>query len=200
MPKLTSVIFEQGDARYVATIEQNSALFGPGTASDAPVGLFVRTTRQLIGRVQLRVLNPLRGEQSGMSEPVPLEIVDEVTPPELTSVGEATDAELAPLKEMYAIQKRAGKEFPEYDPDSRYLMIKVRGVDYNPNFVRITLEQGGEKFELSSEDFSTYSSDGLIVKLPEDLKEGNVKFTIENSAGDRYSKPVTKSFVLKSRR
>ena len=199
MPKLTSVIFEQGDARYVAAIEQNSALLGPITAPDAPVGLFVRTTRQLIGRVQLRVLNPLRGEQSGMSEPVALEIVDEVIPPELTSVGEATDADLAPLKEMYEIQKRAGKEFPDYDPDSRYLMIKVQGVDYNPNFVRITLEQGGEEFELSPEDFSSYSSAGLIVRLPEDLKEGSVKFTIENSGGDRYSKPVTKSFVLKSR-
>jgi len=199
MPKLTSVIFEQGDARYVATIEQNSALLGPITVPDAPVGLFVRTTRQLIGRVQLRVLNPLRGEQSGMSEPVALEIVDEVIPPELTSVGEATDADLAPLKEMYEIQKRAGKEFPDYDPDSRYLMIKVQGVDYNPNFVRITLEQSGEEFELSPEDFSSYSSAGLIVRLPDDLKEGNVKFTIENSGGDRYSKPVTKSFVLKSR-
>jgi len=122
-----------------------------------------------------------------------------VIPPELTSVGEATDAELSPLKEMYEIQKRAGKEFPEYDPDSRYLMIKVQGVDYNPNFIRITLEQSGEEFELSPEDFSAYSSAGLIVRLPEDLKEGSVKFTIENSGGDRYSKPVTKSFVLKSR-
>jgi len=199
MPKMTSVIIQQGDTRYVATIEKNSALFGPSTAPDAPVGLFVRTTRQLIGRVQLRVLNPLRGEQSGMSEPVPLEIVDEVLPPELTGVSEATDAELSPLKEMYEIQKRAGRKFPEYDPGSRYLMIKVRGIDYNPTFVRITLEQAGEEFELSPEDFSSFSSDGLIVRLPEDLKEGNVKFTIENSGGDRYSKPVTTSFVLKSR-
>jgi hypothetical protein len=197
-PKLTSVIIEQGDARYVATIEQNSAMFGPSTAPDAPVGLFVRTTRQLIGRVQLRVMNPLRGENGGVSEPVPLEIVDEVMAPELTGVSEATDADLSRLKEMYEIQKRAGRQFPEYDPDSRYLMIKVRGIDYNPNFVRITLEQAGEEFELSFADFSSFSSEGLIVRLPEDLKAGEVKFTIENSGGDRYSKPATKTFVLKS--
>ena len=198
-PKMTQVIVEQGDTRYVATIERNSALFGPGKEPDAPVGLFVRTTRQLTGRVQIRVLNPLRGEASGLSEPVPLEIVDEVIPPELTSVAEATDTDLSRLREMYEIQKQAGREFPEYDPASRYLMIKVRGIDYNPNFVHITLEQAGQKHTLTFQDFSSYSSDGLIVRLPEELTEGNVKFTIENSGGDRYSKPVTKSFVLKSR-
>ncbi|MFN2406776.1 MAG: hypothetical protein ABR594_12035 [Pyrinomonadaceae bacterium] len=52
----------------------------------------MRTTRELIGRVQLRVLNPLRGEQTGMSAPVPLEIGDEVFPPVLMSVSESTDA------------------------------------------------------------------------------------------------------------
>ncbi|HEY0726026.1 MAG TPA: hypothetical protein VGD41_18955 [Pyrinomonadaceae bacterium] len=198
-PKETRVVIEQDNARYFATIEQNTALFGPGQEPDAPVGLFVRTTRQLIGRVQVRVLNPLRGEQVGLSEPVPLEIVDEVFAPELTSVAEATATDLLRLRQMYEIQKKAGREFPEYDPDSRYLMIKVRGVDFNPNYIRITLEQGGEKYTLSFADFSSYSSDGLIVRLPDELTGGNVKFTIENSGGDRYSKPATKSFVLASR-
>jgi hypothetical protein len=198
-PKETRVVIEQDNARYFATIEQNTALFGPGQEPDAPVGLFVRTTRQLIGRVQVRVLNPLRGEQVGLSEPVPLEIVDEVFAPELTGVAEATATDLSRLRQMYEIQKKAGREFPEYDPDSRYLMIKVRGIDFNPNYIRITLEQGGEKYTLSFADFSSYSSDGLIVRLPDELTGGNVKFTIENSGGDRYSNPATKSFVLASR-
>jgi hypothetical protein len=198
-PKQTQVIVEQNNTRYVATIERNSALFGPSQEPDRPVGLFVRTTRQLIGRVQIRVLNPLRGEQGGMSEPVPLEIVDEVLPPELTSVQEATAADLSRLREMYEIQKKAGREFPEYAPDRRYLMVRVRGIDYNPNFVRITLEQAGETYRLVFADFSSYSSDGLIVRLPDDIKAGNVKFTIENSGGDRFSKPVSQSFVLQSR-
>lgn len=198
-PKETKVVIEQGDARYFASIEQNSALFGPSKNPDAPVGLFIRTTRQLIGRVQIRVLNPLRGEQSGLSEPLPLEIVDEVLAPQLTSVAEATDVDLARLKEMYEIQKQAGKKFPEYDPDSRYLMVKVSGIDYNPNYVRITLEQGEEEYTLTFADFSSFSSDGLIVRLPDDLEEGTVKFTIQNSGGDRLSKPLTKTFVLKPR-
>ena len=198
-PKDTQVVIEQNNARYFATVEQNSALIGPGKAPDAPVGMFVRTTRELIGRVQLRVLNPLRGEQTGLSAPVPLEIVDEVLPPELTSVGEATESDLAAQKEMYRRAKEVGKEFTSYDPLRRYLKINVRGVDYNPNFVRITLEQAGKKFMLAPSDFSSFSGEGLLVRLPIGLTAGEVKFTIENSGGDdRYSTPATKTFVLQT--
>jgi hypothetical protein len=198
-PKDTQVVIEQNNARYFATVEQNSALIGPDKAPDAPVGMFVRTTRELIGRVQLRVLNPLRGEQTGLSAPVPLEIVDEVLPPELTSVGEATESDLAAQKEMYRRAKEAGKEFTSYDPLRRYLKINVRGVDYNPNFVRITLEQAGKKFMLAPSDFSSFSGEGLLVRLPFGLTAGEVKFTIENSGGDdRYSTPATKTFVLQT--
>ena len=198
-PKETQVIVEQENARYFATIEKNSALIGPSKEPDAPVGLFARTTRQLIGRVQIRVLNPLRGEQTGLSEPVVLEIVDEVLPPELIGVGESTDAELDRLRQMYAAQAEAGKRFPAYDSNRRYLTVRARGVDHNARFVRITLEQGDQKFTLAPNDFSLYSSESLIVRLPKELKGGDVKFTIENSGGDRYSTPVTKSFVLESR-
>jgi len=198
-PKDTQVVIEQGTARYYAQIEHNSGDNGPNKAPDAPVAFFVRTTRELIGRVQLRVVNPLRGE-TGMSAPVPLEIVDEVIPPVLTSVSESTDADLARLKEMYETQKLAGHEFPEYDPDSRYLTVKVKGLDLNPNYVSITLEQNEEEFELDARDFSSYSGDVLIVKLPYQLKPGEVKFSIDNwGGGDRYSTPATKTFTLKPR-
>lgn len=195
-PKETQVIIEQDSARYFATIEQNSALI-TGKASDTPVAMFVRTTRQLIGRVQVRVLNPLRGEQSGLSEPVTLEILDEVIPPELISVSESTDAELAALKQIYETQKQAGKEFSPYDPNSRYLTVRTRGIDYNPRFVRITLRQADHDFTLMPSDFSSYSNEGLIIRLPRSLT-GKFDFTIENYNGERYSTPATKSFVLRS--
>ena len=198
-PKETQVVVEQENARYFATIEKNSALIGPSKAPDAPVSFIVRTTRQIIGRVQIRVLNPLRGEQGGLSAPVALEIVDEVLPPELIGVAESTDVELERLRQMYAAQQEAGKEFHAYDPTRRYLTIRARGIDYNPRFVRITLEQPDRKFTLSRNDFSLYSNDALIVRLPKELTGGNVKLTIENSGGDRYSTPVTKSFVLELR-
>ena len=198
-PKETQVIVEQENVRYFATIEQNSAVLNPGTQQDEPVALFARTTQQLIGRVQIRILNPLRGEQTGLSAPVAVDIVDEVLPPELISVGESTDADLARLREMYETQKRAGKEFPAYDPNSHYLTIRARGVDYNPTFVRITLEQADRKFTLETDDLSSYSGDALVVRVPKDLTGGNVKLTIENFGGERYSAPVSKQFVLSTR-
>lgn len=197
-PKDTQVMIEQGQARYFAKIEHNSALIGPSKEPDTPVAFFVRTTRELIGRVQLRVVNPLRGE-TGTSAPIPLEIVDEVFPPVLTSVNESTEADLARLKQMYETQKQLGKEFPEYDPGRRYLTVKVKGVDYNPNYIRITLEQDGDEYELELADFSSFSGEALIVRLPEELKAGEVKFTIENTDGERSSTPATKTFVLQAR-
>jgi len=198
-PKETRVIIEQENARYFATIEQNTALFGPSKDPDAPVGMFARTTRQIIGRVQVRVLNPLRGEQTGLSAPVSVEIVDEVLPPELLGVSESTDADLERMKQMFETQKQAGRDFPAYDPNRRYLTVRARGVDYNPKFVRITLEQADQKFTLSRDDLSFYAINSLIVRVPKGLKGGDVKFTIENSDGDRYSTPVTKTFVLPPR-
>ena len=196
-PKETRVIIEQGQARYLTTIEQNS-LVSASKEPDMPVALFVRTTRELIGRVQIRVLNPLR-EQTGISEPVTVEIVDQVLPPELIDVSESTDADLQRLKQMYETQKQAGNEFSAYDPGSRYLTIRAQRVDPNPKFSRITLEHGDQKFTLSPEDYSSFSGEALIVRLPDDLIGGEVKVTIENSDGERYSIPVTKSFVLQPR-
>jgi hypothetical protein len=198
-PKDTRVIIEQDKARYLASIEQNSVLIGPSKEPDAPVALLVRTKRHFIGRVQIRVLNPSRGEPTGMSAPVDVEIVDQVLPPELISAGESTGGDLERLTQMYETQRQAGKEFSAYDPDNRYLTIRARGVDQNPKFVRITLEQGDRKFTLSHNDFSFYSGEALIVRLPDDLTNGEVKLTIENSGGDRYSTPVTQSFVLQPR-
>jgi hypothetical protein len=198
-PKETRVIIEKDNARYFAMIERNTALVGPSKEPDAPVALFVRTTRELTGRVQLRVLNSLRDEQTGLSAPVPLEIVDEVLPPELISVNEATDEDLARLREIYEAQKQAGKPFPPYDPSRRYLSVRARGVDYNSKFVRVTLEQGAQKFTLSPADFSMYSGDALILRLPKELTSGDIIFAIENSAGDRYSTPATKTFTLEPR-
>ena len=198
-PKETQVVIEQGHARYYASIEQNSALIDVSTTPDAPVGIWVRTTREIIGRAQIRVLNPLRGEQTGLSAPVALEIVDEVLPPELTSVSESTESDLLQLKEMSELAKQAGREFSSYEPDRRYMTVRVRNFDYNPSFVRITLEQGDKTITLVRGEFSLFTGEALIVKLPKGLAPGEVKFTIENFAGDdRYSTPATKTFVLQA--
>jgi len=66
----------------------------------------------IIGKAQIsEVFNTLRGQNGGMSEPASIEILDEPLPPELFGVTESTDGELAPLRQMYEIQTRAGRKF-----------------------------------------------------------------------------------------
>lgn len=195
-PSKTVVFIEQGGARYAATIERNTALLKPDTSSDDPVALIVRASREIVGKAQIRVFNPLRNEAVGASEPVAIEILENVQPPEVSAVAESTEADLAPLRRMYELQRQAGRNFPEYDPAHRYATISVTGVDYNPQFVRITFEQGGRNYTLSFADFSSYSGSALIVRLPRELKAGTVKFTIQNLGIDAASAAVVKEFKL----
>ena len=194
-PEKTVIVIEQGSARYIVPVEKSSLKFGPGV-SDAPVLFFVRTTGQIIGKAQIRIFNQLRGEQTGMSEPVGIEVLDQPLPPELLGVSESTEAELAPLRQMYEIQARAGRKFSEFDAQRKYVTIRVKGMDYNPNYVRITFEQEGRRFTLGYEDLSSFSGDTLIVRQPEELKSGPTKITIENRGLDSFSAPVSRTFEI----
>jgi hypothetical protein len=195
-PAETMVLFEQEDVRYSLKPEMNSAALNPNLPDDAPVLLMVRPSRQIIGKAQVRVFNSLRGEQGGISAPVALEIIDDVFAPELFGAAESTSAELAPLRQMYEMQKSAGRRFPEYDPANRYLSIRVKGIDLNPNFVKITLTQDEHSATLRFADFSNLSNDVLIVRLPEGFHKGTVELSIQNKGAERYSKAVTTSFEL----
>ncbi len=196
-PAKTIVFIEQDGARYAATVERNSALLRPGTSSDDPVALIVRTSRQIVGKAQIRIFNPLRGESAGTSQPVPIEILEDVQPPQVSSVSEATEADLAPLLRMYEIQRQAGKPFPEYDPSRRYLTVRATGIDYNPQFVRIRFEQAGRSHTLRFADFSSFSGEALVVRLPKELRAGAVTVTIQNLGVDGSSTPVVKEIRLK---
>jgi hypothetical protein len=195
-PSQTLVSIEQGTARYFVKPEQNSALRMPNKTPDAPVALTVRPTRELIGAVQVRVFNSLKGEQGGASAPIPIEIVDAALPPHILSVKESTDADLARLREMYDIQRAAGGRFGAYDPKSRYLTIRGEGIDPNPRFVRIALEQNGESVTLGLSDVSYSSPELLIVRLPLAATAGQLKLSIANLGAEGLSVPATMTFDL----
>jgi hypothetical protein len=194
-PTKTIIVIEQGNARYIVPVERSSLKFGPRD-SDAPVVFFVRTTKEIIGKAQVRIFNQLRGQQTGMSEPVAIEILDEPLPPELLGVTESTASDLAPLRQRYEIQTRAGRPFSEFDPQRKYVTIQIKGIDFNPNFVRVTFEQAGRRFTLEPVNFSSYGNDTLIVRQPKELKAGPVKITIENRGADTFSVPVSKTFEI----
>jgi hypothetical protein len=195
-PSQTLVLIEHDTARYILKPETNTALRQPNKAPDAPLVLIVRPTREIIGPAQVQVFNSLKGEQGGVSPAVPIEIVSEALPPEIISVDESTAAELARLRETYEIQRRAGRPFPPYDPQRRYLTIRGRGIDPNPRFVRIVLEQTGQSVTLEPADFSSISTDLLIVRLPVAATSGRAKMTIVNVGSDSLSVPVSRDFEL----
>jgi hypothetical protein len=198
-PAQAMILIEQGPVRYVVKPDMNSALRMPNWRPDAPVVLMARATRQFFGPAKIHVFNALRGEQGGLSEPKSIEILDEVLPPEVSSVAESSAGELAPLTQMYEIQHKAGRPFPEYDPENRYITIRGQGFDFNPWLVRIELEQKGKKATLAYRDFSFQGNAFMIVRVPEPIGPGPVTIRMQNRSEDSFSEAVVKTFELSKR-
>src|SRR5206468_584106 len=72
-----------------------------------PVELKIRLGSDVTGKAALRVLNPARRDASGVSDGVPIEIVDEVLPPKLLAVRDASDQELIGLLMMNELSIKA---------------------------------------------------------------------------------------------
>ncbi len=195
-PAQTLILIEHETARYFLKPESNSALRLPDKRGDAPVMLIVRPTREILGPAQIRVLNSLKGEQGGTSPAIPVEIVDDVLPPEIVSANESTDADLARLRDTFEIQRAAGRTFRPYDPNSRYLTIRGRGIDPNPRFVRIVLEQNGQSVTLELADVSSISPELLIVRLPKTATAGPLKVSVANVGFEKFSEAATIIFEL----
>jgi len=60
----------------------------------------------------------------------------------------------------------AGRPFPPYDPQRRYLTIRGQELIPIHDFLRIVLEQNGQSVTLGLADFSYVSAELLIVRLP----------------------------------
>jgi hypothetical protein len=101
---------------------------------------------------------------------------------------------------MYEAQGRAGRPFPPYDPQRHYLTIRGRGIDPNPRFVRIALEQNGQSVTLGLADFSYASAELLIVRLPSEATSGPAKISIVNVGLESLSVPVIRNFELSNSR
>jgi len=125
------------------------------------------------------------------SKPVRIEIADQVLAPKLFGISDPTAEELVPLRQMREASLKAGREFPEYNPDSRYITIRAAVLDPNPQFVTIEFEQGGKVFNVGYDDFSLDMGDRRVVRLPSGVKPGPVRVTITNVGAGRTSEPIT---------
>jgi hypothetical protein len=190
-PSKTLIVLEQGSERVELKPEMNTAaLRGGRLSANAAAVLIARVGDDFTGKVNVRVYNPARGVEGGLTEGIPIEIVEEVVPPIAIKVSEARNQDLAMLRALRSERLKQGRDSYEYDPDARYVTIQAIGLDHNPNFVRITFEQGGRRFTLKYKDFSLTMGDRLVVRVPDDIKPGKAQITIQNSSGDRLSDPV----------
>ncbi|MDT5294417.1 MAG: hypothetical protein QOJ76_1297 [Acidobacteriota bacterium] len=199
--KVVVVVEGQDGTRDTLKPESNSAVLNPSTPPDAPVLLIARPTKKVIGPAKIQLMNPARSDyEGGASEPAQVEIVEDALPPEVVGVSQSTGDELAQLRRMYETQKAAGRRFPEYDPTARYVTIRANGLDYNPKFLRVRFEQEGrEAVTLGPGDFSLFSNNSVIVRVPKDFDAGATRLSVENRGASGYSTPVVKTFELSPR-
>ncbi len=195
-PSKTLVILEQDSSRIELKPDSNSALHFKSQGFSAPAMLLVRVGKELTGKVTVKVYNPARGEQAGMSAGVLIDIINEVLPPTVENITEASKQDIALLKALREQALKAGYDFKEYDPEARYVAIQATGLDPNPNFLRVQFEQGGQKFILKFSDFSVTANGRNVVRLPASIKPGEVQVTIQNLGAGRMSKAVIYTFEV----
>lgn len=202
-PSKAAVVFETPDGAWSFKVkpDMNSAVRNPSTPPDAPVLLIVRAPKQVTGTVRVRLLNPARAEYEGAaSEPAEVEIVSEVVPPEVQDVAESGAAELSQLRQISAAQAADPRVRPAYDPAARYVTIRATGLDPDPKFLRVRLEQAGrEAVTLGRGDFALYSNNSLVVRVPKGFGAGTLRLSVENRGAAGYSAPVVRTFELTAR-
>lgn len=202
-PSKVRVVFEAQDGtRRSVEPEMNSALREPNASPDLPVLLIVRAPEQLSGGVRVRILNPARAEYAGAeSEPAEVEIVSEAIAPEVSSVAEASASELSQLRRLAEAQSRDPRVRPVYESSARYVSIRGTGFDPDPRFIRVRMgQEGREPVTLGRGDFSLFSHNAVLVRVPKGFRAGAVRVTVENRGAAGYSAPATGTFELSERR
>jgi hypothetical protein len=203
-PSQAVVVFEtpDGASSYRARIEINSAVIMPSLPPDAPVFLLVRAPKELTGAVHVRLVNPARADYEGASsEPAKIEVLAEALAPEVLGASEASAEELSRLREMASAQPPGSRRAPLYDPSSRHVSIRVRGLDMNPEFVRVRFAQEGRATAtLVRDDFLLYTGESVVVRLPKGFGAGTVRVSVENLGAAGYSAPALATFQLSERR
>jgi hypothetical protein len=202
-PDKTVVVFETPDGAwsFKAKPEKMSAARAQAAAPDAPVLLIVRAPKQVTGDVRVRLHNPALADYEGASsESAQIEIVAEPVAPEVQGVAEASAAELSQLRQISAAQAADARVRPAYEQGVRYASIRATGLDPDPKYLRVRMEQEGRgAVTLERGDFALYANGAVIVRVPKGFGAGTVTVSVENRGASGYSTPVVKTFELSAR-
>jgi hypothetical protein len=202
-PDKTVVVFEtpDGASSFKVKPEKMSAVRAQATSPDAPVLLIVRAPKQMTGDVRVRLLNPSRADYEGASsESAQIEIIPETVAPEVQGVAEASAVELSQLRQISAAQAADPRVRPAFEEGTRYVSIRATGLDPDPRYLRVRMEQEGRgSVTLERGDFALYSNGAILVRVPKGFGPGAVTVSVENRGSSGYSTPVVKTFELSAR-
>ncbi|HEX7956307.1 MAG TPA: hypothetical protein VF508_05145, partial [Pyrinomonadaceae bacterium] len=177
-PSKASVVFETPDGAWSFNVrpEMNSAVRNPSTPADAPVLLIARAPKNITGTVRVRLVNPARADYEGASsESAQIEIVSETVAPEVQGVAEASAAELSQLRQISAAQAADPRVRPAFEEGARYVSIRATGLDPDPKYLRVRMEQEGRgSVTLERGDFALYANGAAVVRVPKGFGPGTV--------------------------
>jgi hypothetical protein len=89
---------------------------------------------------------------------------------------------------------------PAYEQGVRYASIRATGLDPDPRYLRVRMEQEGRgSVTLERGDFALFTSNALLVRIPRSFGSGAVTVSVENRGANGYSTPVVKTFELAAR-
>jgi len=188
-PSKFVVVLEQGSSRTLVKPERSLASNYVG--GSAPVILYVRAPADLSGKFTLTVADESRGLKTRSADGVDLEISEDVLPPAITRIIQASKQDIGMLTAMREEALRSGNEFRDYDPFYRYVTIQATGIDYEPTHVRIRFVQGSRSFTLGPADFALSVGDRLVVRVPQEIMPGQVLINVQNIGFNRTSDPAT---------
>jgi hypothetical protein len=183
------VILEQGSSRKI--IKPERVLAPNYRGKSVPVILFMRAPAELKGKFTVSVADESRALKTTSVSEIELEIGEDVLPPIVTRIIEASKQDIGMLAAMREQALRSGNEFRDYDPLRRYVTIQATGIDYEPTHVRIRLSQGNRNFLLAPEDFALSLGDRHVIRLPEQIVPGEVLITVQNIGFHKTSDPAT---------
>jgi hypothetical protein len=197
-PAKTTVILDQAGERHRLRPENNSATFS-GTARrlpNEPVMLRVRIPTNLSGEYKIMVFNPALGEEHGLSDGIPLEIVNKILPPSSVVIRESTNEDVEPLRRMREASIKAGREFRDYDPENRYLTIQANDLEMHPQNLFVQLQWEEKTYQLKFEDYSLATQMWIVFRLPDDVKTGQLQVSVANRTAGGQSETVTQTVEI----
>ena len=83
-----------------------------------------------------------------------------------------------------------------YDSARRYIVLKIKKMDLNKNFVVIKMQQEKRLFTLNYNDFCVGYGDSALIRLPAGIGPGKVDIAIANQNIDAQSVWVYGSFDI----